>query len=253
MNTRYINSETFGDTVEVDQLLIDRFVSSPGSYIHQSWFDLIEHGEILRNLSITSRVEGRISDAISKRFNLKSVSKSEFSDPIVASVYLAEADQLRHLIWTLGLLIHSSEIRRVVDGKMTRSIVANIGEPSYRYAFRELCCQELVADEERVSIFDNMQVLSDPCEKIVSSGIKAIAPFCLTCSKTLNRYFSLKLPVSWSLQFSNPFNNVDAAMSRNLISEIFRDLTSMQPSTLEVTFDIGDVAISRPTVEGINL
>lgn len=229
---------------ESDQTAFDIFDRSPSVYIDPGWFGFIKNGVVLRKLKDSPRATVSLSRIISNRFEFESVLISELSNPIVSEVYLANPERLRLLVWALGLLAYSEEVRHCVDGQKIRTLIGSIGQASYRFALLGLNEECSIPSAERCSLLlKEADLATIQNEKIIRAGLGVLAPFLLTQSVALNRRISLKLPVSWAHQIAFSFENIDAGQSRKLIELVLQDPSSFLAPVSSVGMVNGEIPL----------
>ncbi|MEZ5581702.1 MAG: SctK family type III secretion system sorting platform protein [Candidatus Competibacteraceae bacterium] len=115
----------------------------PAAYLHDSWFDTLPHGDLVRRLRTVPRAAPQVSRYLMQILGLEQDYWYDFADRR-ARLALLNGRPLERLCLYLGLALRSTELRSELRGDRLRPVKQAVGEDGFAFAVKRLpfwgCC-----------------------------------------------------------------------------------------------------------------
>ncbi|NJN46701.1 MAG: SctK family type III secretion system sorting platform protein [Candidatus Competibacteraceae bacterium] len=168
----------------------------PVAYLHDSWFDTLPYGDLMRRLRTMPRAAPQVSRHLLQALGLEQDYWYDFSDRRTR-LALLNGPTLERLFLYLGLTLRSTELRGELLGERLRPIKQAVGEDGFAFAVKRAPFLGGLPD------FSFEPETDDPHTRFSLIG----ARFCADQlpAEALLKRMALKLPVAWSsLLTANP-------------------------------------------------
>jgi hypothetical protein len=169
----------------------------PASYLHASWFDTIEHGDMARRLCADPDGAADVSRYLLPRLELMSRFHSDFSNPCSRLALLPGAT-FEHLCLYLGLVLRSETLRREILGARLRELKKAVGDEAVAFVFKRVPLLGAIPDFP----FEPQLPADDLRQRFTLIGARfCILPLAAEGDALLRRVL-FKLPQSWASQLA---------------------------------------------------
>ena len=199
------------------------FLDLPSRYVHPSWFEELEHGEVLAGLRDVARVERPLSRLLSRALGLGEAAPGDTAG-LDLGVHLLGPAALETLVERLGLSLASPQVRAVLDGPSARALREALGEEGYAFAVGHAA---LLVDDAALRNVPRLDPEA-PRESVRSLGMAALALYCVDYPAALNARLGLKLPRPWSRRRSLPALLLEGGTLRPLVLRLVREQSGVR-------------------------
>jgi len=207
----------FSQSKDAQLQAICEFNFFPNRYLHESWFKIMQHGDLISKLCRCSRVESRISRYLLNYFGLREQPWCDFSEPLWR-MSLWQSSEIRRLILYIGLIIHCRSVQRVIEKQTIQLLRDGLGEDGYQFA---LTRASFFAPAD-MQLETSHLVEKHLVKQIHLSGVRWLGAAFSVHPVPLNRRLMLKLPHRWSGSFTHPSGGATSAglLIEKLITEL---------------------------------
>ena len=131
-------------------LAVTEFNYYPNRYIHPSWVECLENGEIIRKLLRSARSEDNLAEYLLERFELKEKLWFEFDSPL-RRLMLQPRDAILKVVMFAGALLNGEYLRHAIHRDDMMRLRRGIGDVLFEFVHHEAPLEFNVGELPRIA------------------------------------------------------------------------------------------------------